>query len=102
MTSFVPRTFTSNTRSRVLRPYGRHPGAVEHALGSAQRSPHGATVAHVALDPLQVEVRDRRVGRAALDREHHLVAALGQQPRDVRADEAGRTGDENRGQVAGG
>jgi hypothetical protein len=74
---------------------------VEHALYAAQGASHRAAVADVAVDALEVEIRDRRVRRARLNGQHHVVPPLGNQPRHVRADEASRAGDEDRGQVAG-
>jgi hypothetical protein len=83
----------------VGRPHRRDARAVEHALRPLQRAPHGAAVEHVELHALQVEVRDGGVGRVRLHTEHDIVASLGEQVRDVGADEAGRTGDEDLGQA---
>ena len=83
----------------VRRAHGGHACAVEHALDALQRPPDRAPVAHVELQALAVEVRDRRVGGAVLHAQPNLVAALDQQPCHVGPDEAGRSGDEGLGQL---
>jgi hypothetical protein len=73
---------------------------VEHPLGALQRPAHGAPIAQLELEPAAVEVGDRAVGGPLLHAERDVVAALDQQTRDVGADEARRTGDEDRGQAS--
>jgi hypothetical protein len=79
----------------VLGPHGRDPRAVEHPRHPAHRPPHRAPVADLELHPPTVEACDRRVRRAVLHPERHVVSALGQKPGHVRSDEAGGAGYED-------
>jgi hypothetical protein len=73
-----------------------HAGHMEDALHAAHRAPHRGAVEHVALGELDVEAV-QLVERRALAHEHpHVVAALDQQPRDVRPDETRRPCDKGR------
>ncbi len=76
---------------RVRRADGRHARAVKDLRHVLHRAPHRTPVAHLQLHAAAVEVRDRGVGRALLNAERHVVAAIGEQPGDVGPDEAGRS-----------
>ena len=75
----------------------REPGDVEDARDAAQRAPDRRAVQDVGADPLDLEAVELLDARAGADGHAHAVAALDEQPRDVRADEAGRAGDEGDG-----
>jgi hypothetical protein len=69
---------------------------MEQAIHSPQRPPHGAAIEDVARHGLIFEVEVLEV-RLVAHRQAQLVAALGEQSGDLRADEARATREEGLG-----
>jgi hypothetical protein len=68
---------------------------VESALDAARGAPHRGTVGDVGNGAVDVEALQRGRPRGLADCHAHVVAAREQRPYDVRADEAGRAGDQH-------
>jgi hypothetical protein len=82
-------------REDPLRAAGAHrrgAGDVEDPLGAIHRPAHCAAIGHVTGDALEVEVLEMIELRRPPRQQAQLVAAPGQRPGQVGADEAGAAG----------
>ena len=89
----VPSTLTRHSCCRLRGAQRGQAGDVEDAVDAAQRAAHGAAVEDVALDALDVEVGEVVARERSRTVDPHVVAALDEQPGDVRPDQARAPGD---------
>ena len=80
----VPSTLTRSSSAGV-RAQVRRAGDVEDAVDAAQRPAQRGAVAELRDRDLDVEAVERLARRAGAQRHAHVVAALDERARDVRA-----------------